>query len=186
MSLKNYIDESRTDKNNTHSYLEVYESLFMNKKYSATNILEIGIQDGGSIKLWYDYFSNAKIYGLDIMNYNNIWEELKNKERIILSCHNAYNQEFFNIKFSSMQKEFDIVLDDGPHTLASIIFFIKNYSKLLKNDGILIVEDVQNMSWIDEIKKHVPEDLKQFIEVYDLREKKNRYDDILFIINKDK
>lgn len=186
MSLKDLIDETRTDKNNAHSYLETYESLFISKKDSATNILEIGIYHGGSIKLWYDYFQNAKVYGLDIMLIKDVWPELKNKERIILCCFDAYQTEFFNNNMMSLQNQFDILIDDGPHTLESMIFFIKNYSKLLKDDGILIVEDIQDISWVDELRNHVPEHLKEFIEIYDLREKKNRYDDILFVINKNK
>jgi hypothetical protein len=40
------------------------------------------------------------------------------------------------------------------------------------------------MDWIDVLRTHTPESLKPFIEVYDLREKKGRYDDIVFVINK--
>ena len=49
---------------------------------------------------------------------------------------------------------------------------------------ILIIEDVQSWDWIDILKNEVPENLKQFIKVYDLRQNKNRYDDIVFIIDK--
>ncbi len=65
MSLEQIVDNTRTDKNTTHSYLLLYESLSKNKKETAQNILEIGIQNGGSIKLWRDYFLNVTIYGLD-------------------------------------------------------------------------------------------------------------------------
>jgi hypothetical protein len=51
MSLEQIVDNTRTDKNTTHSYLPLYESLFKNKKETAQNILEIGIQNGGSIKV---------------------------------------------------------------------------------------------------------------------------------------
>jgi len=34
------------------------------------------------------------------------------------------------------------------------------------------------------LKNEVPAHLKPFIKVYDLRENKNRYDDIVFTINK--
>ncbi len=49
-SLYSLIDNSKTDKNTVHSYLETYELLFNSKRKSAKNILEIGVQDGGSIK----------------------------------------------------------------------------------------------------------------------------------------
>ena len=39
------------------------------------------------------------------------------------------------------------------------------------------------MTWIDELKKITPENLKPYIKVYDLRNNKGRYDDIVFTID---
>jgi len=61
------------------------------------------------------------------------------------------------------------MLDDGPHTLESMLKFIKLYSQVMKDDGILIIEDVQSMDWIDILRNEVPEHLKHFVKVYDLR-----------------
>ena len=186
MSLSDIVDNSRTDKNTGHSYLELYQSLLVSKKTSATNILEIGIYNGGSIKLWYDFFTNATIYALDIMQLDNVWNELKDNNRIKLHTSiDAYNLENFNAIFSKEIK-FDMVLDDGPHSLESMMQFIRLYSTLLKDDGILIIEDVQDWAWIELLKNEVPTELKPFVQVYDLRPIKNRYDDIVFTINKSK
>lgn len=54
----------------------------------------------------------------------------------------------------------------------------------MTDDGILIIEDVQSWDWIDILKNEVPEHLKPFIKYYDLRSNKNRYDDIVFTIDK--
>jgi len=187
MSLVSLINNIRTDKNTTHSYLELYERLLNSKKETAKNVLEVGICDGGSIKLWSDYFTNATIYGLDILNINNIWDELKHNDKIVLyTSTNAYNASFFQSNFLDKNIKCDFMLDDGPHSLESMIQFIKLYSQIMTDDGILIIEDVQDIIWIDILKNIVPENLKQFIEVYDLRENKNRYDDIVFVINKNK
>jgi cephalosporin hydroxylase len=182
--MLNIIDNTRTDKNTTHSYLELYEKLFQHKKETAKNVLEVGISVGGSIKLWYDYFVNAQVYGVDIISYESIWEENKNKERITLfPSTDAYDPKFVSEQLM-IRGKFDMVLDDGPHTLESMKAFIQLYSQLLADDGILIIEDVQSWDWIDELKNAVPEDLKPFIKIYDLRHIKNRYDDIVFSIDK--
>ena len=76
------------------------------------------------------------------------------------------------------------MLDDGPHTLDSMKTFIKLYSKLMANDGILIIEDVQDISWVEILKNEVPDNLKRFVRSYDLRTNKGRYDDIVFTIDK--
>ena len=41
-TLQQLVDNSRTDKNTTHSYLGLYEELLQTKKYTAKNVLEIG------------------------------------------------------------------------------------------------------------------------------------------------
>jgi|LakMenE01Jun11ns_1017448.scaffolds.fasta_scaffold9391700_1 hypothetical protein len=218
MNLYDIIDNDRTDKNTLHSYLDLYQSLFNNKKYTAKNILEIGIYRGGSIKLWSEFFINAKIYGIDIIDIDNIyedvknnvnitlwnyfiinllpcgidmnnihaiWDDIKNKQNIILyKGSDAYDYNFFNEKFLNKNIKFDVMIDDGPHTLETMIQFIKLYSQIMTDDGILIVEDVQSIDWIDELKNAVPENLQSYIKWYDLRKNKNKSDDIVFTIDK--
>jgi len=57
------------------------------------------------------------------------------------------------------------MLDDGPHALESMKQFIKLYSQIMTDDGILIIEYVQSWDWIDILKNEVPEHLKQFIKI---------------------
>lgn len=181
-SLQDLIDSSRTDKNTCHSYLDLYEILFRPRKNLATNVLEIGIYMGGSIKLWHDYFLNAKIIGVDIIDDSQVWDELKNKERIkLFTSTDAYNTEFIKNNFTN---DLDIILDDGPHTLDSMKFFLSNYSPLLSEQGILVLEDIPSWNWIHTLKECVPLELKKFIFVYDLRANKGRSDDIVLVINK--
>jgi hypothetical protein len=187
MSLVELADNSKTDKNTIHSYLPLYQELLINKKDTAKNVLEVGIYMGGSIQLWSDFFTNATVYGLDIIDINHvlIWDKIKNNEKIILhTSTDAYNVDFFTNEFLNKNIKFDFMLDDGPHSLESMIKFIELYSQIMTDDGILIIEDIQSHDWINMLKEHVPDDLKQFIKVYDLRENKNRYDDIVFTINK--
>jgi cephalosporin hydroxylase len=183
--LKNMADNSLTDKDTVHSYLETYQEILIKKKETARNILEIGINKGGSIKLWSDFFTNATIYGLDINDTSEVIDSIKNKKNIKLFNHyDAYNFETFYYNFLKKDIKFDLILDDGPHDLNSMRTFIKLYSQVLASDGILIIEDVQSMDWIETLVNEVPDDLIQYIKVYDLRIKKNRYDDILFVIDK--
>ncbi len=185
MTLEEIVDNSRTDKNTIHSYLHLYQHLLIGKKETAKNVLEVGIHKGGSIKLWSDFFTNANVYGLDIMNSNDVWEGIKNNEKIILhTSTDAYNNDFFINNFLNKNIQCDFMLDDGPHTLESMKEFIKLYSQIMTDDGILIIEDVQSWDWIDVLINETPKHLKQFIKTYDLRPNKNRYDDIVFTIDK--
>ena len=185
--LSQIVDNTRTDKNTLHSYLNLYDKLLIEKKDTARRILEIGIQRGGSIKLWHDYFTNSEIHALDEMDATAVWEELLQKERILLYTNiNAYSNEFVKKNFYEKNLKFDFLIDDGPHTLQSMIDFIKLYSPLMHKEGVLIIEDVQSLEWVEHLKNATPLEMKKYIQVYDLRKNKNRYDDIVFVINKTK
>lgn len=185
MSLEQLVDNEKTDKNTVHSYLPLYQQLLIGKKDTAKNVLEVGICYGGSIKLWNDYFTNATVYGLDIIHSDNVWTDIKNNKDIILyTSTDAYDTKFFTTNFLYKNIKCDVMIDDGPHTLESMKQFIILYSQIMTDDGILIIEDVQDLEWIDILKNVVPDYLKQFIKTYDLRSNKNRYDDIVFTIDK--
>jgi hypothetical protein len=187
MALYEIVDNSRTDKNTTHSYLELYEQILNKRKTTATQVLEIGIGlvdhicgDGGSIKLWNDYFLNATIHAVDIKHIDTVWSGIKNQPRIVLHTSvDAYSKQFVE----SLNAKFDFIIDDGPHTLDSMKKCIKLYLPTLKDHGILIIEDVQDLSWFEILRKEVPDDKQKYIKTYDRRHVKGRYDDLIFTID---
>ena len=80
-----------TDKNTTHSYLPLYDKLLKTLKNTAKNVLEVGIGDfetknGGSLLLWSNYFTNATIYGIDILPINRVLDIVINDPTIKLYC----------------------------------------------------------------------------------------------------
>jgi len=171
-----------TDKNVIHSYLSLYDELLCRKKFTARNVLEIGINYGGSIELWDKYFPNGTITALDILPEKSLPKLLKNQNKIRLISGDAYSPFLFTSLFRG--KKFDILLDDGPHTLESQIKFLTMYSMLLEDDGILIIEDVQDINYLEILKENTHPDLKPYIKTFDLRKNKNRYDDLVFVLDK--
>ena len=178
-----------TDKNTTHSYFELYDKLFNPIRSQSKNILEIGIgnfrvKNGGSILLWKMYFKNALIHGADIISEDRVYDIiLKNKSIKLYLDSDAYKTEFVE-EFKKQNILFDVIIDDGPHTLDSQCKCIELYSELLTDKGILVIEDVQDILWIEKFKQITPNHLKKYMHIYDLRHVKNRYDDIVFVINK--
>lgn len=165
-----------TDKNTIHSYIDYfYESEFIKYKDKSINLLEIGMSSGGSLFLWRQYFANAKIYGLDIMDVlRPQYKNLKNTEYII---NNAYD-----INIMNSLPNFDIIIDDGPHSLDSQLFTLINYSKKLNSNGILIIEDIDNQNNLDILVHNIPQEYKDKFQLFDLRSIKNRYDDIILVL----
>lgn len=189
-TLEDLVDNTATDKNTTHSYLSLYESLLFPRQQSTKHVLEIGVGDfkeknGGSIKLWKDYFPHATIYGVDVLGPERVIDDLLQDERIVLHLQkNAYDEHVFQELFLDKNIQFDVMIDDGPHTLQTMVRFIQLYSQLLSEDGILIIEDVQSIEWLDRLKQTTPQHLQPYIKTFDLRHIKGRYDDIVFVIDK--
>lgn len=180
--LNTIINNNLTDKNSYHSYVDVYEKLFREKQLTTKNILEIGIERGGSLKLWNDYFVNATIYGLDINEAPLFLSRYKRIKTIKCDAYSLTSVDYFiknNIKF-------DIIIDDGPHTLESMIYVIEKYTKLLNTNGILVIEHVKEIEWCDKLYEKVPSNLRQFSYHIDRRHIKFTLDDILFIIENKK
>lgn len=178
-----------TDKNTTHSYFDTYNNLFKPIRDDAKNILEIGMgnfnpKNGGSILLWRMFFKNALIHGVDIVAKDRIYDIILKDENIKTYLNtDAYNLDFID-NFKKSNINFDVIIDDGPHTFETQCKCIELYSDLLTNNGMLIIEDVQDINWIQQFIQITPVHLHKFIQVYDLRNNKHRYDDILFVINK--
>jgi cephalosporin hydroxylase len=174
-----------TDKATDHSYDTFYSEHFEKYRKESGTILEIGVQYGGSSLLWYDFLPNFNIVMLDIHNqvHPTIWEKMNNDRYEYINM-DAFNMDNVNILNEKYPEGFDIIIEDGPHTLESQIFAIKEYPKLLKPNGILVIEDIQNYDYCDLIISQINDNDYTSVEVVDLRSNKNRYDDILIIVKK--
>jgi len=128
-----------TDKGTVHSYISEYEKLFSKRRKDVTDVLEIGIGHGGSIKLWNDYFLSATIHAINIKSPNQPPHWFSDFPRIKSYIIDAYTMNALKL-FKDIP--LDVIIDDGPHTIQSQMYTAKYYTKLLKKEGILIIEDV--------------------------------------------
>ena len=184
MFLRELIDNERTDKNTSHSYLPIYQSLFEKRAESARRVMEIGIYKGASIKLWNDYFTRAIIHGIDIESDDYTLAFLRDLPRVHLHVgRSAYQADFVRDTFEKTELKFDVIVEDGSHELEHMIFFVKHYLKLLSPRGICIIEDVPDIDWIKILYENTPEEYREYCYFCDLRSEKNRYDDIMFIVD---
>lgn len=167
-----------TDKNSLHSYCDhFYEIELAKYKNKAIKLVEIGVDQGGSLIMWANYFPNAQIAGVDVEWRGNCVEDCKKYQNIGLLQRNAYDYSF-----AAAIPMVDILIDDGPHSLDSQMFTVKVLSNKINPGGILVIEDIENDKNLEELVKAVPFHLKPYAEVIDLRNIKNRYDDLMLVI----
>jgi len=117
-------------------YIDLYESLFstMNKN-EIKSILEIGIDNGNSLKAWKELFPNAIIIGLDI----NL--KIDKMDGVILIEGDQINVELIK-KIINQYGPFDIIIDDGNHWMYIQQITFGLLFKSIKPNGLYIIEDV--------------------------------------------
>lgn len=123
-----------TDKSTYHLFTVIYDFIFSKYRNNNLTLLEIGIHNGSSLKMWEEYFVNSKIYGADILNKSEL-----NSERIETFI---INQEIVN-DLKRLPIDCDIIIDDGGHTMIQQqITFNELFNNNLKNKGIFVIEDL--------------------------------------------
>ena len=178
INQNDYIIKHGTDKEAKHKYCSAfYDNAFCDLKDKKLNILEIGIQNGSSLVLWNEYFKNSIIYGIDNTNFIN--DRLDSYPRIKTIIQDAYKKEL-----TSNLPLFDIIIDDGPHTLESQIKFINNYFKKLNKNGKLFIEDVDGKYNLNELRKEASKFTSNITSI-DFRSKTNTEDSIMLMIQND-
>ena len=127
-----------TDKG-TNGYLGIYDERFRHLVDSEINLLELGIQRGGSLLMWRDYFRRAVIAGLDCDAVT--VDDTTGRVHV----YRGFQQDtaiLDKIRVETAADGFDIIIDDASHlagpSRASFWHLFENH---LKPGGVYVIED---------------------------------------------
>uniref|UniRef100_A0A6C0HNS3 Methyltransferase domain-containing protein n=1 Tax=viral metagenome TaxID=1070528 RepID=A0A6C0HNS3_9ZZZZ len=151
-----------------HTFTPEYHNLLKDKKYDINKVLEIGIgniplmygltnnnyRPGPSLRMWREYFPNANIIGCDILE-----DVLFNEERISTFQTDQSNEISLN-KLISNIGDVDLIIDDGSHIQEHMVTSFKNLWKIIKPNGLYIIEDI-HISFLERMIK-LNDELKLF------------------------
>lgn len=128
-------------------YLATYNKLFMEFRSKNVRILEIGIQNGGSLELWAKYFPNCeKIVGCDIDNKcAGLAYEDERIAIVVGDCTDPVTEQ----KILGLSSQFDIIIDDGSHESGDIVKAFSRYFRHLAPGGLFVAEDLHCSYWKD-------------------------------------
>ena len=132
-----YGSDKGTIQGSCHGFSDIYDDYLYNQRNNIGEVLEIGINDGSSLKMWYDYFPNATIYGLDIddkSQYDN--------ERVGCGILDQSNEEHLRQFSETINLQFDFIIDDGSHHMRDQQITFAYLFKLLRPGGIYVIEDL--------------------------------------------
>lgn len=140
------LDRYDTDKI-SNNYLERYDPILEPWVDKKIKLLEIGVQKGGSLLLWRDYFHLGTIAGIDIRIPKN--DALG--ERIHVFKGNQGDTKFLTKVADEIAPEgFDIIIDDGSHIGAlTRRAFWHLFDNHLKSSGLYVIEDWGTGYWDD-------------------------------------
>lgn len=129
------------------SYFDEYQRLFQEFRDEPISLLEIGIQNGGSLEIWAKYFTNARcITGCDInKNCRNLTFD---DPRVAVFVGDA-NSDAIKREIERQSARFDIIIDDGSHKSRDIVKSFSQYFPLLNAGGIFFAEDLHCSYWQD-------------------------------------
>jgi hypothetical protein len=129
--------ECNADKLTKHNYTPIYTSYFEHLRDTEITLLEIGVSAGNSMRLWEQYFSKARVHGIDIRP---ACFKVK-RERATIHIGSQIDTVFLSevLKLSGVP---DIIIDDGSHKshdqITSLMFLFPE----LKPGGWYVIEDV--------------------------------------------
>lgn len=122
-----------------HGFTEFYYPYFKDLKHPI--ILEIGTFKGASIKMYNDFFDgDCEIYCIDIDPKCDVSYLGDNIHFYIVDQGNEKQLNDFVSKLGEIK--FDIILDDGSHYVSHQMLTYSVFRKLLKSDGMYIIEDL--------------------------------------------
>ena len=137
-----------TDKVDPHHYWFMYEKYLEPLRNKKIKMLEIGLGcdmsygPGKSYYTWLEFFPNVELY---YMEYDakcaEKWAHKTEKAKVFAG--DQADVAFINRFLSEAGTDFDIIIDDGGHTMVQQMTSIEHLWKAVKPGGIYFCEDLQ-------------------------------------------
>jgi cephalosporin hydroxylase len=124
-------------------YFEVYHRHFARFRGRPVVVLEFGVNQGGSLEMWRDYFGDrATIYGVDIDPRC----AALGGPRTTVFIGDQEDRGFLR-HLASEIGPIDVLVEDGGHTMGQQIATFEELYPHLAPDGVFLVEDVHTSYW---------------------------------------
>jgi len=133
MNISAILNNNGSDKCYSHTYHLLYDDLIAGRgRDDVLDILESGVEHGGSLSAWKEYFPNARVTGVDIVD-TRFPKFVRDDVEFIIS----------DIKNYKPDRKFDLIVEDGDHSNHDALWSAVNLSTHLKPSGVLVIEDIQ-------------------------------------------
>lgn len=126
-------------------YLAVYETELGAFRGRPISLLEVGIQNGGSMQVWAKYFdSSSTLVGFDIDERIGALSHAENVELCVVDATVADE-----VNVSLGERSFDVIIDDGSHHSADVLATFRLLFPRLNPGGRYFIEDLHCAYWAE-------------------------------------
>lgn len=126
-------------------YLSEYNRLLADYRDKPIALLEIGVQNGGSLEVWSEFFPAARqLVGCDINPH--CAQLVFENQRISVVVGDANSDAVQNAVLAHAPR-LDIVIDDGSHRSSDIAKTFARYFPRIEDGGVFIAEDLHCSYW---------------------------------------
>lgn len=127
----------KTDKEFYLNILQYYEPYLDRIRHDPVKVLEIGVWKGNSLRTWREYFTKAKIYGMDVSK-----EYLEGEiDGCVFVEMDALSDEA--VEWGKANGPFDLIIEDSSHIQTETVrMFDVWFQWFLKSGGVYIVDDL--------------------------------------------
>lgn len=136
-----------------HGYLDIYERYLEPMKHLSFTMLELGVggyqypdRGGESLRMWHEYFTQAKIVGVDCYDK----DKLPNMpaDRITILKGGQTDPDFL-ARIIHDHGQPKLIIDDASHQCDLTIQSFEFLFPLLAPGGLYFCEDVHTSFWLD-------------------------------------
>lgn len=129
-------------------YTAVYDLLLRDRRDQVKTVLEIGVLKGASLRMWEEYFSTAKVYGIDLHTYPGLPDGKFTDRAQVFLADQSKPEELLEV-MKRINAPLDFVSDDGSHKTADQITSLRTLFPFLADGGLYVIEDIEKMSDIE-------------------------------------
>ena len=124
-------------------YFEIYDRHFSKYRGTDVHLVEFGVNHGGSLQMWADYFGpGARIYGIDINPGCTVLEQ----GAIEILIGDQEDRAFLRSVAERIPR-IDILIDDGGHTMRQQIHTFEELFDHVDSHGVYLCEDMHTSYW---------------------------------------
>jgi SAM-dependent methyltransferase len=124
-------------------YFEIYDRHFARFRGRAPVVVEFGVSQGGSLRMWKDYFgAGTRLVGIDINPECRRFEE----EGVRIVIGDQADRGFLR-ELASTLPPIDILIDDGGHAMEQQIATFEELFAHVQPNGVYLCEDLHTSYW---------------------------------------